>query len=134
MLPLYTRVLTTGDYGILALITLFTQLSGHILGLGTATSVFRFYRGSDSKNQKAQAFYSTLILVFLWSAMIFVIVCYFSEALSRVLFDSEMYSSHIIIGFGSMVFITLYNIPMFILRSEGKPILYITKWRQTLIF
>lgn len=52
LLPLYTRVLTPSDYGILSLIGFFTGIIGNIFGLGTSTSVFRFYQSSDEQKKK----------------------------------------------------------------------------------
>jgi len=44
LLPIYTRYLTTADYGMMALLAIFSLFYILIAGLGLSQSVFRFYR------------------------------------------------------------------------------------------
>lgn len=125
LLPLYTRFLTPSDYGILSLVSFFTGFVGIIFGLGTSSSVFRFYRTSEDIKKQQEAFYSSLVLVLAWCSIVLLAVYPFSKEISQILFDSSEYGSYIMIGLGSVALITLYNIPMFILRAEERSMLFV---------
>lgn len=52
MLPVYTRVLTTGDYGILEILSLSTDILGMLAGLGIRQAVVRLYYQYDSTEDR----------------------------------------------------------------------------------
>jgi O-antigen/teichoic acid export membrane protein len=126
LLPLYTRFLTPSDYGILSLVSFFTGFVGIIFGLGTSSSVFRFYRTSDNQNQQQEAFYSSLILILVWCSIVLMAIYPFNKIISQVLFDSEDYGKYIMIGLGSSALVSIYSIPMFILRAEERSVLFVS--------
>ena len=126
LLPLYTRFLTPSDYGILALVSFFTGFAGIIFSLGTSSSVFRFYRTTDDENQRQEAFYSSLILVLVWSSIVMLAIYPFNKAISQFLFDSDAYGRYIMIGLGTIALMTIYSIPMFILRAEDRSVLFVS--------
>jgi len=120
LLPLYTTYLTPSDYGILGLISLFTGLLGHVLGLGTATSIFRYYNYNVDQSERSKSYYTSITLVSLWSAIIYVVIVFTAEKISIVLFDTSNFKVHVLIGSFISILVTVYNIPMFILRAERK--------------
>ena len=121
LLPLYTRYLTPIDYGIISLIALLTGFLNIIFSIGTQTSVFRFYSDDSNPYSKGEVFYSSLTLIFFWCIVMFGLIFLFKDNISILLFDVKIYSKHIILGVCSSILISFYSIPMFILRSEGKP-------------
>ena len=126
LLPLYTRFLTPSDYGILSLVSFFTGFTGIIFGLGTSSSVFRFYRSSDDNRQREKAFYSSLLLILAWCSIVLLAIYPLNKTISQVLFDSEDYGKYIMIGLGSVALMTIYNIPMFILRAEERSVQFVS--------
>lgn len=125
LLPLYTRVLTPSDYGILSLVGFFTGIIGNIFGLGTSTSVFRYYQISDEPKKKNEACYSALILVSLWSLIVLAFLYPIKSYLSIILFGKAEYSNYILIGLFTTAFSSISQIPLYILRAENKSGLFV---------
>lgn len=125
LLPLYTRVLTPSDYGILSLIGFFTGIIGNIFGLGTSTSVFRFYQISDEPKKKNEACYSALLLVSLWSVLVLVSLYPFKNYLSIFLFGKADYSNYVFIGLFTTAFGSISQILLYLLRAEKKSGLFV---------
>ena len=119
LLPLYTRHLTPTDYAIVSLVTLLTSFLLPILSLGTSTSVFRFYNETKDEFERGKVFYSSLLLIIMWTFFIFIFVIKVEDGISILLFDVNSFSNFIVIGVLTSVFLSIYNIPMFILRAEG---------------
>lgn len=52
MLPVYTRVLTTVDYGILEILALSTDILGMLVGLGVRQAVLRYYYKYETEDER----------------------------------------------------------------------------------
>ena len=52
LLPVYTRLLTTRQYGILALITVFRTIFQRVVNLGIESSIVKVYFEIDNKRDK----------------------------------------------------------------------------------
>lgn len=120
LLPLYTRHLTPTDYAVISLVALFTSFLRPIMSLGTSTSVFRFYNEIENEFDRGKVFYSSLLLIIIWTFLIFVFTYQSRNGISTLLFDINSFSNFIVIGILTSAFLSIYNIPMFILRAEGK--------------
>lgn len=120
LLPLYTKFLTTSDYGILSIITLLAGFAQIVFGLGAGTSVFRFYRRNEKSTNLGSIFYSSMFLVTTWSLFLLVLIFGFRSNISQLLFSSDSFGSHIIIALGTTALGAAYAIPMFILRAKGQ--------------
>ena len=119
LLPLYTRYLNPEDYGIIALVNLLSNIAGSIFGLGTQSSVFRFYKaGNNQSNSKL--YYNSLVLLLGWTFLLLSISFLFKKKLSFLLFNNQEFEKHIMIGLLMTASMSFYNVPMFILRAEQK--------------
>ena len=125
LLPIYTRYLTPADYGIISLVAVITGFFRIIFSLGTQSSVFRFYLESKEESH-SKIFYSGLTIISIWSSILYIIIYLFIDHISIFLFDTNVYKVHLLIGFATAIFISLYNLPMFILRAENKPFAFIS--------
>lgn len=63
MLPVYTRVLTPADYGLLETVTKITDIFGLLLGAGIADALVRFYSDSENKEQKQNIVVTAISLI-----------------------------------------------------------------------
>lgn len=59
MLPVYTRLLTTADYGIMEILSLTTDILGMLAGLGIRSAVMRLYHQYAGKDDEQKAVIST---------------------------------------------------------------------------
>ena len=75
LVPFYTKALTPSDYGVLAIVGLFTQFTDPILSLGLDNALFRYF--SLSKNIKEEKTYlTTAVLIKFLSASICIFLIY----------------------------------------------------------
>lgn len=64
MLPVYTRVLTTGDYGVLEILSLSLDIVGMLAGLGVRQAVLRlYYQYHEDADRNAVVSTASLLLV-----------------------------------------------------------------------
>ncbi len=63
MLPVYTRLLTPGDYGVMALLALMTEVAGIALSAGTTAGVLRFYFKADTPHDRHTVIDTALTLL-----------------------------------------------------------------------
>lgn len=86
LIPLYVRVLSTEDYGIIDLVTLIGTLSGVMLSLELYQSVARYFTQSDANGRKEYA--STGLMFYLYSYILFTTLMFvFAEPLSELIFS-----------------------------------------------
>jgi len=63
MLPIYTRYLTTADYGVMALIDLTLDFVSIVAGARLALGVFRFYHKEDNEDTRRQIASTAFLLI-----------------------------------------------------------------------
>ena len=63
MLPVYTRVLTAADYGVLEILALSTDVLGMLAGLGVQQAMLRFYYHYESAEDRNRVVSTAAILV-----------------------------------------------------------------------
>jgi len=63
MLPIYTRYLTTADYGVMALIDLTLDFVSIVAGARLALGVFRFYHKEDNEDARCQIASTAFLLI-----------------------------------------------------------------------
>ena len=90
LVPFYTKALTPSDYGLLAIVGLFTQFTNPIFSLGLDNALFRYF--SLSKNaQEEKNYLTTAVLIRSLSASIFIVLIYFSyPLLNQYLFEEKL--------------------------------------------
>lgn len=121
LVPVYTRVLTPSEYGILSLITVSLSITAIVLNMGMQTTLFRFYifDYTDEKNRKKLV---STILIFLnvTSILLIFILIYFSDNISSLLFSNIEYSFYLKIVFVATFFEINSHISLSLLRSQEK--------------
>jgi O-antigen/teichoic acid export membrane protein len=92
MLPLYTRFLTTADYGTLELLNLTASLVGMFLGVRLGQSLFFFYFNATSTKEQ-NLFISTAFLGSCMAAIVLVAIALpFCPEISQYVFATKAYS------------------------------------------
>jgi O-antigen/teichoic acid export membrane protein len=102
MLPIYTRFLTPGDYGILELLEMTTDIVTTVTALGIHNGLFKFYYAYDREQDRKELVSTIFILV----ASLFFITSSLgalsSGLISRIIFGSDEYSYYVTISFFNM--------------------------------
>ena len=85
MLPVYTRLLTTSDYGVLEILALSTDVLGMLAGLGIQQAVIRYYYQYTSDEDRGAVVSTAAIIMWAVYGVIAVLGLAFSSPISEAL-------------------------------------------------
>lgn len=118
LVPLYTDVMSSADYGKVSIIFSWLVLFNVILSYGMETSFFRFYNSQDDK----RAVIGTSIISIFWTSILFLVVSLlFRNTLASL---SEIDVEYITYTIWILVLDALVVIPFSKLRAYQRPIIY----------
>lgn len=95
MLPIYTRFLSTADYGVIGLFSLAMVVVDQLLGARLFAAVSRFYFEADDQKKSNSIVSTALILTFLISIISTVGLVLFSTEISSLLFGEVDYAAFV---------------------------------------
>lgn len=118
LVPLYTDVMSSADYGKVSIIFSWLVLFNVILSYGMETSFFRFYNSQDNK----RAVIGTSTISIFWTSILFLVVSLlFRNTLASL---SEIDVEYITYTIWILVLDALVVIPFSKLRAYQRPIIY----------
>lgn len=116
MLPVYTRFLTPGDYGVMELIDMSLDVIAMMAGGGIAIGIFRFYHKAGSEEQR-RAVVSTALQALAFSYVLVALATMLAAPqVSQLVFQSRAYTPLIRIAAGSLAFQSLLIAPLAYVR------------------
>ena len=124
LLPIYTKLISVVDYGILGLLEVIELIATHILSVGIPQALLRWHGRTDSEAKKKNYIYT--IFTFLVCLCIFalIIVIPLRNMFAKFLFDKDVFGDYFIYLFASISFTVMSKIPLTVLRSEEKSFTY----------
>jgi len=123
LVPIYTRIFSPGDYGVLDVIATATSLLSMILMFGMTAAVFRFYHDYDEAGKK-ELVSTGFWFQFLTPLVICGLSALFSRSLSTLLFGSERYSRFLAISLLTIPFNSMMRMPITVMRLNFQKIRY----------
>lgn len=124
LVPIYTRVLTPGDYGVTALLGVFSSILVVIAGMGMGSAIFWAYFRAKEK-ERATVVGTSFIFQTVFPFLIALAVFILSGFISRMIFSSAENSLLVKIASGTIFFQVGIMVPLALLRAEGSPKKYI---------
>lgn len=124
MLPIYTRFLTTADYGVIELLNMLIDFSSIIFGARIAQSVFRFYYTADNDKDRKLVISSAIIMDFVLNGIGAAAVMLCAAPLSQAIFSDVTYTHYVIMIAASMLLVPLLEVPLTHVRAQQKPWLF----------
>jgi O-antigen/teichoic acid export membrane protein len=124
MLPIYTRFLSSEDYGVIELLTMLIDFASIIFGARVAQSIFRYYCSASSAEEKKQIISSSLIMSFTFNGAGALVVALLSTPLSVAIFSDASYAEYIVLISISMFMLPLTEVPLAHIRADQKPWLF----------
>lgn len=120
MLPVYTRILTLEDYGVIALIDMTLDVISIGAGAQLAYAIYRFYHKADTEAERrtvvSTVFFSLLVSYAVTGGLTFA----FAEQLSVLLFDGPERATLIRVASGSMFSQCLLIVPFAFLQVQER--------------
>lgn len=125
LLPIYTNVLSTSEYGIISLLSLTGVALNGFLNLGTGNSMgVLFFKSNDFEN-RSTIIWSTFLLILINVTAWFFLICFFSEPLSILIFENSEFANLLILSSVGYIFMVLCEPFLSYLRMERNAVQYI---------
>ncbi len=126
MLPIYTRYLTPGDYGVIELLSMIIDLFAIIFGLRLGDAVFRYHARYEEQKDKNQVVTTAIALVGgLTLAGVFLVVS-LADVLSLLVFKDKAHADQIALFSVTLPLVALTEVAFLYLRAEGRPWVFVT--------
>ena len=125
LLPLFTRVLTPEDYGVISLITLLSVGMTSLFSLGTGNSIGILYFKENDASSRPVIIWSTAVLLLFISALLVCGFMVFAPGISLLLFETPQYADLIRIASLSLAITTVSDPFYALLRMEERAKQYV---------
>jgi len=126
LLPLFTRELSPGEYGIIALISLLSIALAGIFNLGTGNSMGILYFREPTGSRRASIISSTFVLLTVNSMLIYGVAYLAAPQLSMWMFQTAEHQELVRLGLLSLVFGTMAEPWLAYLRMEERGRQYVS--------
>lgn len=124
MIPLYTRYLTTSDYGTLQILDHITTIVALLFSFGISSAILRFYFQYDAARDKKQVVSTAYIAISVVTLLAIALLLPFATKISILVFGTKEFAFHIKIIFLSFFFLQQENIGFSFLLAQKKSFLY----------
>lgn len=124
MIPLYTRYLTTADYGVVELLDITVAIASELLAMGFAYAVIRFYYDYKNEEEKNQVISTALIFNLSCALVSVILLINLADGLSLLIFGKARYSTFLQIIFITMFFEICLVVPFAYLRAIKASVYY----------
>jgi len=120
MIPIYTRVLTPSDFGVVEIISRLVELIGLLLALGMSAALLRFYNEAKDDGDRRSLVASGMILMTTIAAAAMLLLIPASPLLNRLIFDDTQWVGCVRLAVAGTLLSWFVDIPLTILRAQGK--------------
>lgn len=125
LVPIYTRVLSPADYGIIALLTTLSNIIGVIAAMGMGSAIFWAYFRAK-KEERGTVVFTSFLFQTIFTLLISSALFFLAAPISRILFSNYANASLVKLSAGAVFFNAGILVPLALLRAEGAPSKYIT--------
>ena len=124
LIPIYTRILTPAEYGVIALLTTLSLIILIFTSMGMGTAVFWAYFNAKEEERKEVVFTAFLFLT-IFPLLVSIIFYLSSGLINRLLFGNTDNILLIRLSAWTIFFNAGIMIPLALLRAERKPSKYV---------
>jgi len=125
MLPIYTRFLTPGDYGVLQLIIVVHEVTSLVAGSRIAQGVFHFYHKAEDDIGRRRVVSTALVLLTATFAVVAVVAYALAPPIGAIVFDSQEYNNLIRISAITLAFEPMITVGTMYLQLLDKSKLFV---------
>ena len=126
LLPLYTRVLPVGEFGMLAMLETSSQILITVFGLNLYNAFLRWYWEKEYSEMRNSLFFTVLIFLFTISSVMALSFVGASKTLSALLLNNSQYYQLIRLMVITAAFEIIGVIPLTLMRIQERPVLFIS--------
>ena len=121
LIPLYTSVLASSDYGIMGLVVMTGQIASTLFALGLRSSLLRSFYDYDEDAKRKVVVSTVLYLTIASSIVLLLCGIFFGDDLAGALFDSPEYSLYFILIVSVAIFEMFNQIALAVFRARQEP-------------
>jgi O-antigen/teichoic acid export membrane protein len=122
LVPLYTAYLSPADYGVVALLVLFSTTAKILFRLGLDGAFFRVHYDLDTPEEKRTLAGTVAIFAAVVGTVLFLAVVVFAAPLTRVLFGAQSPPSSFVVLAALDVYLGMFAfVPLNVLRIQDRP-------------
>ncbi len=125
LIPLYTRNLAPGDYGVLEMLDLILFFAGIFASMGIYSAVFRFYSLCSSEEEKKEVIATALLFCAGTSLVISATMMLLAEPLAQALLGDGALAPLVRIVAQTFLFSNLAEVPLAYWRAQEKTTRYV---------
>ena len=126
LLPIYTRVFSPSDYGVMDVIATMVALGGVILSAGTDSAMsYYFFKTKEVKDQQ-KTVTMTAVYLFLINTLVAMTVWLTAEKISALAFGEPGFAIYLRIAVLSIPFTSLNSANLNLLRLRRRPVIYVS--------
>lgn len=125
MLPIYTRFLTTADYGVIELLSMLLDFVSIILGARLGQGIFRFYSDAVTQKEKDAVISSAFFLAVSFNGTGVVFLILFAEPLAQFLLGDGAFGRYVSLFALTLALSACMEVGMTFIRAQQKPWLYV---------
>lgn len=125
MLPIYTRVLTPSDYGIMEILELTVDVVSIVTGMGIIQGLFKFYYQTDSEDDRKNVVSTIFVMIISFYAISCTAGVLLSDLISGLVFRNHEYAYFIQISFVNLFLSFLVYVPLAYIRTRQLPLLFV---------
>ncbi len=127
LIPLYTRFLTTSDYGIVAVVSIITNMMIIILPMGLPAAVTRHYFDYTKDSKEFRDYLGSVLIFFLLVGFSVVLgLTFFGKPIFENLFSKVPFSPYIKLALWTSLFISIGTIPLNLYWVKEQAVKYIS--------
>ena len=124
LLPIFTRIFSVEEYGVIDIIAIFTNLVIVGSSLRLSASLSRYFSDAEKAPQQKILFSTLLIFSTFVNILFFTVIFIFSDSISFLLSEKLEYSNYVKLAAGIAFFGSINKLPFMVLRRQRKIILF----------
>jgi O-antigen/teichoic acid export membrane protein len=125
LLPIYTRYLTPGDYGVMELLDLTVNLTSLLIGGRLGSALFYFYFAAENREEKEKCINAAFFGSVLLGAMCAAISLFGATFLSQIAFGTAAYARYFRLVFFGLGFSMPVEVGYCCMRTFGESVKYV---------
>lgn len=120
LIPVYTRYLSTSDYGILSLLYMMSSFLFIFLNMGMSSAIFKSYFHANNNDDKKTVTFTALTMVVIICLPTLLALLFYNTMISNIVMGSEDYSNLIVLVVCMTGLNVVLTIPFALLRAKEK--------------
>ena len=124
LLPLYTRLLTPADYGLLQMLDMTLEVVSIVISAGTTAGVMRFYYKTDDAERRRSVLGSACVLLLGLNAIGALLIASFAGVIHAQVLDGAGARYFIYIAAANFVLNELPTLPSIYMQLEGRAAMF----------